>query len=261
MRDAPSATFLRSSTITSRLRGPPASLCLRYLEVSLSRHDTAKTQFRYRAAVADTFFKLNDDERYGWVMPYWLVEWEMQRDPEGWIARALKWGWVKEAREWAARLLQEVSRLSVYIQTPNSADKRTGYAAGSVAEGQVLPGIHSVHSVRQGASACRRQGPGRKSEMGGSGAYQAAVLSNHVNGFLGRTPHVVRKPRLAHRVRLYLSILCISGLCVHPMHAIGPTLCTPSSASGGCQASSESLLLRLRSCSRRLSDLTAIDGP
>lgn len=42
-------------------------------------------------------------------MPAWLVQWEMDRDPEGWISDAVKWGWVMEALEWSLELLRRVS--------------------------------------------------------------------------------------------------------------------------------------------------------
>ncbi|RXK41625.1 hypothetical protein M231_01124 [Tremella mesenterica] len=105
---SPSSAFLRESPITSRLRGPPAALALRYLEVSLSRHNTMKTQYKYREVVADTLFDLNRDKNLGWKMPAWLVNWEMTRNPEGWISRALKWGWVEEALDWTGQLIRNV---------------------------------------------------------------------------------------------------------------------------------------------------------
>lgn len=52
---------------------------------------------------------MNQDKRAGWQMPVWLVEWEMERDPEGWVQRALRWGWVEEALDWIAELLRRVS--------------------------------------------------------------------------------------------------------------------------------------------------------
>lgn len=107
--DSSAAAFLQSSPLTARLRGSPAAVALRYLQISLSRHDSVATQFRYREAVADALFEQSRDRRFGWQMPLWLVSWEMERDPEGWIGRALKWGWVKEAVEWSAQLLRDVS--------------------------------------------------------------------------------------------------------------------------------------------------------
>jgi nuclear pore complex protein Nup160 len=104
--DNPAATFLASSPVTSRLRGPPAALALRYLQVALERHDSAATEWRYRAAVADTLMELNDDMRVGWQMPAWLVDDEMARDAEGWISRALAHGWVPEAVAWTADMLR-----------------------------------------------------------------------------------------------------------------------------------------------------------
>jgi len=59
--------------------------------------------------VADTLFEMNQDKRFGWQMPVWLVNWEMERDPEGWIRRALRWGWVEEALDWTVELLHRVS--------------------------------------------------------------------------------------------------------------------------------------------------------
>jgi nuclear pore complex protein Nup160 len=48
---------------------------------------------------------MNQDKRLGWLMPAWLVDWEMERDPEGWISRALRWGWVEEAVDWVTQLV------------------------------------------------------------------------------------------------------------------------------------------------------------
>ena len=59
--------------------------------------------------MADTLFEMNADKRAGWQMPIWLVESEMERDAEGWIARALRWGWVEEAIDWMAEVLRRVS--------------------------------------------------------------------------------------------------------------------------------------------------------
>lgn len=104
-KDSPQAAFLKSPS-TARLRGPPAALALRYLQIALSRHDSAATRWKYTAAVADTFFSLNEDAARGWSMPAWLVQGELQRDAEGWIARALRFGWVAEALDWAADALR-----------------------------------------------------------------------------------------------------------------------------------------------------------
>ena len=109
MRSTPAAAFLKTSPITGSLRGPPAALALRYLQTALARHDSAATSYKYRHAVAETFFELNLDKNAGWRTPQWLVSWGMERDPEGWIALALKWGWVEESLEWSASLLREVS--------------------------------------------------------------------------------------------------------------------------------------------------------
>ncbi|ORY31381.1 nucleoporin Nup120/160-domain-containing protein [Naematelia encephala] len=103
-----SLPFLQSSPITARLRGAPAALAMRYLQVTLSRHDSKETQWRYREVVADTLFELNQDNS-GWQMPAWLVEWEMARDPVGWISRALQWGWISEAVDWSAQLLRNAT--------------------------------------------------------------------------------------------------------------------------------------------------------
>jgi hypothetical protein len=51
---------------------------------------------------------MNQDKRAGWQMPVWLVDWEMEREPEGWISRALRWGWVEEALDWSVELLRRV---------------------------------------------------------------------------------------------------------------------------------------------------------
>lgn len=42
-------------------------------------------------------------------MPAWLVEWEMERDPESWISSALRFGWVEESVDWSSELLRRVS--------------------------------------------------------------------------------------------------------------------------------------------------------
>ena len=103
--ETPSSAFIFKSPITSHLRGPLSARALRYLQVALERYDSEKTQFRYRIAVSDELFKLNNDARSGWQMPAWLVEMEMERDPEGWITRALAHGWVSEALTWSLELL------------------------------------------------------------------------------------------------------------------------------------------------------------
>jgi len=59
--------------------------------------------------VAETLFETNKDKRNGWQMPVWLVEWEMERDAEGWISRAIKWGWIEEAMDWSLEFLRRVS--------------------------------------------------------------------------------------------------------------------------------------------------------
>ena len=109
--DLSSASFLHASPLTSRLRGSPSSLALRYLQISLQRHDSAKTNFKYRQVVADTLFEINDDKSTGWEMPGWLVHMEMERDAEAWIGRAIRWGWVGEAIGWTRQLLRDVSTL------------------------------------------------------------------------------------------------------------------------------------------------------
>jgi nuclear pore complex protein Nup160 len=107
--DAPSSSWLYKSSVTAHLQGPPSALAMRYLQNALERHDSAQTNFKYREIVADELFSLNKDMHSGWKMPGWLVEWEMERDPAGWISRALRWGWVKEAVEWSLDLLRKVS--------------------------------------------------------------------------------------------------------------------------------------------------------
>ena len=49
------------------------------------------------------------DKSTGWEMPGWLVHMEMERDPEAWIGRAIRWGWVSEAIGWTRQLLRDVS--------------------------------------------------------------------------------------------------------------------------------------------------------
>ena len=111
--DPTSAAYIYSSPITNRLQGPPPARAMRYLQVTLARHDSAKTQWRYRAAVADTLFEMNMNKKGGFKMPQWLVEWEMERDPEVWISRALKWGWVEEAIDWVSDLLRKVGHRAI----------------------------------------------------------------------------------------------------------------------------------------------------
>ena len=108
--DTNSISYLFSSPITSRLRGPPPVLALRYLQIALTRYDSAKAQWKYREAVADTLFEMNADKRNGWQMPVLLVDGEMTRNPEGWISRAVKWGWVEEAIDWSLDYLRRVSK-------------------------------------------------------------------------------------------------------------------------------------------------------
>jgi nuclear pore complex protein Nup160 len=88
-------------------------LASRYLELALQQHDSTRTQFAYSAAAADAFFEQNADKRKGWKMPAWLVQAEMGRDAEGWVARAVKWGWIEEAVEWTAEMLRRVSLVRV----------------------------------------------------------------------------------------------------------------------------------------------------
>ncbi|RSH88570.1 uncharacterized protein EHS24_001115 [Apiotrichum porosum] len=107
--DNPAAAFLASSPVTARLRGPPAALALRYLQIALERHDSLKTEFKYTDTVADVFFGLNEDANSGWQVPAWLVDSELSRDPEGWISRALSFGWVREAVGWTAEVLSRVT--------------------------------------------------------------------------------------------------------------------------------------------------------
>ncbi|WVQ80541.1 hypothetical protein IAT38_002646 [Cryptococcus sp. DSM 104549] len=107
--DWSTAAFLQNSPITSRLRGPPSALAMHYLKTALTRHDSPKTNWRYREAVADTLFEKNRDKSQGWQTPVWLSQWEMERDPEGWIGRALRWGWVAEAVDWSVELLRKTT--------------------------------------------------------------------------------------------------------------------------------------------------------
>jgi len=120
--DNPAAAFLVSSPVTSRLRGPPAALALRYLQVALERYDSDATQWRYRAAVADAFFSLNDDMRSGWQVPVWLVDAELRRDPESWISRAVEHGWVAEAVGWAADMLRAATPADLVQNKPDAVD-------------------------------------------------------------------------------------------------------------------------------------------
>lgn len=94
-----SEAWLAASPVTARLRGSPAALAQRYLQTSLARHDTPKTDFRYTSAVADVFFA---NAR---AMPAWLASAEMARDAESFISRALAAGWTREALGWVSELL------------------------------------------------------------------------------------------------------------------------------------------------------------
>ncbi|OCF41500.1 hypothetical protein I317_04703 [Kwoniella heveanensis CBS 569] len=107
--DFSAATFLQVSPVTSRLRGSPSALALKYLQSALTRHDSAETHWRYREAVAQTLFEMNRDKKQGWQMPVWLAQWEMDRDPEGWISRALRNGWVAEALDWTLDLIRKAT--------------------------------------------------------------------------------------------------------------------------------------------------------
>lgn len=112
---------LLSSPTTCRLRGPPQALALRYLQIALSRHDGPATQWKYTSAVADTFFSLNE-AKTAWHPPAWLVESELARDPEGWISRAIKYGWVAEAIGWAAEMLRHATPPSLLRPGPDAVD-------------------------------------------------------------------------------------------------------------------------------------------
>jgi nuclear pore complex protein Nup160 len=109
--DLSSASFLHASPLTSRLRGSPSALALRYLQISLERHDSAKTNFKYRQIVANTLFEINTDKKSGWEMPRWLVHTEMERDAEAWIGRAIKYGWIGEAITWTRQILRDVRQI------------------------------------------------------------------------------------------------------------------------------------------------------
>lgn len=110
-----------SSPTTARLRGPPQALALRYLQTALSRHDGPSTQWKYTSAVADTFFSLNE-MKGPWHPPAWLVESELHRDPEGWISRAIKYGWIAEAIAWASEMLRNATPPSLLKPGPDAAD-------------------------------------------------------------------------------------------------------------------------------------------
>ena len=136
-RGSPNAiAWLHTSPLTNRLRGSDAGLSLRYLEKVLQQYDSADTHYAYRTAVANTFFALNSNKRGGWRMPAWLVSWEMERNPEGWVGMAVKWGWIEEALDWSAEMLRRVSHLSLlasYSAHPHAADlvMPVGFPAGS----------------------------------------------------------------------------------------------------------------------------------
>ena len=115
---------MHASPLTSRLRGSPSALALRYLHTALLRYDSSKTQYRYRQVVADTLFEINRDKKSGWEMPGWLVHMEMERDAEGWIGRAIKWGWVAEAGGCTRDLLRNVR------SRPLHADLSSSYSLG-----------------------------------------------------------------------------------------------------------------------------------
>ena len=107
--DSPSSAWLYKSSVTAHLQGPPSALAMRYLQTALTRHDSEDTNWKYRQIVAEEMFSQNTDVNSGWKMPTWLVDWEMHRDPEGWISRDVRWGWIKEAIEWSIDLLRRVS--------------------------------------------------------------------------------------------------------------------------------------------------------
>lgn len=111
--DNESIVFLQISPSTAHLRGSPAALALRYLQLALSRHDDATTHYRYRQAVADRMFESGSGG--GWEIPQWLITMEMERAPEEWINRALKWGWVEEATAWSLEVVRKVSKLFVEL--------------------------------------------------------------------------------------------------------------------------------------------------
>lgn len=117
LAESPSAAWLYKSPITSHLQGPPGALALRYLQIALKRHDSVKTNWKYRQVVAEEFFSINDEMKSSWRMPNWLVDWEMERDPEGWIRRAVKYGWIAEAVEWSLDWLRKVS-LQIHSTLP-----------------------------------------------------------------------------------------------------------------------------------------------
>jgi nuclear pore complex protein Nup160 len=90
-------------------------LALRYLQVALTRHDSVETHWKYRQVVSDQLFAMNDDIKSNWRMPGWLVEWELSRDPVGWISRALRYGWVAEAVQWSLDWIRRVSLCSLAL--------------------------------------------------------------------------------------------------------------------------------------------------
>jgi nuclear pore complex protein Nup160 len=150
-----SASFLHTSPVTKNLRGPISTLGLRYLQTALQRHDNTKTEWRYTDVVADTFFVLNSDKNTGWQMPAWLVAGEMDRDPEGWISRALKWGWVEEAIDWSADLLRRVGDLhrNDHGQLLTST---VGYSTGTAPAKASKCRLHSREPDRPSYRRCRR---------------------------------------------------------------------------------------------------------
>ncbi|WWC88782.1 uncharacterized protein L201_003695 [Kwoniella dendrophila CBS 6074] len=118
--DFSAATFLQSSPVTARLKGSPSALSIKYLQSALSRHDSSNTNWKYRQVVADTLFDMNKDKMKKWQMPVWLVQWEMERDPELWIGKALKYGWVEEALGWTLDLVRKATPPE--LLPPNKSD-------------------------------------------------------------------------------------------------------------------------------------------
>jgi len=112
----PPTTWLFRSPITCNLRGPPSALAMRYLQVALQRHDSKKTNWKYRKVVSEQFMRMNKAYRGSWKMPSWMVDSEMERDAEGWIARALEEGWVVQAVEWSSELIRRVSCFAFMIK-------------------------------------------------------------------------------------------------------------------------------------------------
>jgi hypothetical protein len=87
-------------------------------------------------------------------MPGWLVHMEMERDPETWISRAVRHGWISEAVGWTRQLLRDVS---LYIFQGNEVEVglMIDNAPGATSKGKVGSSGYPLHTDRSGIGSCR----------------------------------------------------------------------------------------------------------